>query len=122
MTGRDVPLDAEELVLVTRGRRTGRPHEVTLWFARDGDALWLRADRGSDWYRNLVHDGRGRVRVGGVEADAELVPVADEAAALQRLVALWREKYGVEWVADWYVERGRVPVRVMLRTARPVRP
>lgn len=102
----------EELTLLTRGRRSGRMHEVRLWFGFDGDDVWLRTDQAADWYRNLLKDPRCRVRVGSLEVDAELVPVPDTDAALRSLVALWRAKYGVEWVADWYVERGRVPIRI----------
>src|SRR5919108_1589513 len=64
--------DAEELVLVTRGRRSGAAHAVPLRFAYDEGAVWLRtepreaprepsatvvvrrrASRLPDWYRNL---------------------------------------------------------------------
>lgn len=105
---------AEEVRLETRGRRTHRPHRVTLWFAYEDDGLWLRTDGDTDWYRNLVADPRCRIHVGGASADAVRVAIPDEAAALRHLVGLWREKYGSEWVADWYVERGRVPVRLRL--------
>jgi deazaflavin-dependent oxidoreductase (nitroreductase family) len=110
---------SEELELETRGRRTGTPHRVTVWFAYDGDALWLRTDRDADWLRNLERDPAARVRVGGHEVAVRRQPVDDEADALRRLIGLWRAKYGQEWVADWYVERGRVPVRLSLeRTQR----
>lgn len=114
------PPDADELTLVTVGRRSGRPHAVTLWFAREAGALWLRADRGADWYRNLLREPRCRVRVGAREWEGLREPLEDEPAALRHLVALWRAKYGAEWVADWYVDHGRVPVRVVLQSA--VRP
>ena len=38
----------------------------------------------------------------------------DPEADLRRTVELMREKYGGDWVADWYVDRGRVPVRLRL--------
>jgi len=105
---------ADELVLETRGRRTGRPHRVTLWFAYEGSDIWLRTDPDADWFRNLARDPRCRIVVGGDAADARREPIDDEAQALRRIVELWRVKYGAEWVADWYVERGRVPVRLRL--------
>jgi F420H(2)-dependent quinone reductase len=127
-------LESEELVLITRGRKTGREHRVRLWFARDGDLLWLRADerhppdseeagwirrrpgRRPDWYLNLRAEPRCRVLVEGEELEArfqEGAP-AEGASDLRRLVELWRGKYGAEWVQDWYVEKGRVPVKVRL--------
>jgi hypothetical protein len=56
------------------------------------------------------------VRVGNIEVAARSEPIVDEAAALRHVVELFRAKYGVEWVADWYVERGRAPVRLRLET------
>jgi deazaflavin-dependent oxidoreductase (nitroreductase family) len=103
-----------ELVLRVPGRRTGTSREVTLWFAHEDGVLWLRTDRDMGWYRNLVAAGRCRIRVGAFEVEGVLEPVEDEAAALRHLVALWRAKYGVEYVADWYVDRGRVPVRIRI--------
>lgn len=120
---RRAPPEAEELTLITTGRRSGRPHTVRLWFAREGDTLWLRADADADWYRNLVHEPRCRVRLGEGELVAVREPLDDEASALRHVVALWRAKYGAEWVADWYVERGRAPVRLRVTGAsEAVRP
>ncbi len=108
----DALRSAEEIGIVTRGRTSGRPHRVRVWFALDGDDIWLRTDRTADWYRNLDRTGKCEILAGGERGVAERVRVDDEAAALRRLVGLWREKYGAEYVADWYVERGRVPVRL----------
>jgi deazaflavin-dependent oxidoreductase (nitroreductase family) len=106
--------EAEEIVLTTRGRKTGRPHETTVWCAYEAEAVWLRTDHGTDWYRNLLRDPQCRVRVGTTELAATSEPIADEAAALRHVVELFRAKYGAEWVSDWYVERGRAPVRLRL--------
>ena len=51
--------------LTTRGRRTGTPHEIEIWFAADGDTLYLLSggrDR-SDWVRNLQADPAVTFRV-----------------------------------------------------------
>jgi deazaflavin-dependent oxidoreductase (nitroreductase family) len=106
--------EAEEIVLVTRGRKTGRPHEATVWCAYEDGMVWLRTDHGTDWYRNLRAEPRCRIRVGTVELAAVSEPIADDAVALRHVVELFRAKYGAEWVSDWYVERGRAPVRVRL--------
>lgn len=106
--------EAEEIALVTRGRTTGRPHAATVWSAYEDGTLWLRTDHASDWYRNLRRDPHCQVRVGAYEVAAVSQPIADEAAALRHVVALFRAKYGAEWVSDWYVERGRAPVLLRL--------
>ena len=105
---------AEEVVLITRGRKTGRSHEARVWSALENGVLWLRTDHESDWYRNLRREPNCRVRVGNIEVAARSEPIVDEAAALRHVVDLFRAKYGTEWVSDWYVERGRAPVRLRL--------
>lgn len=110
---------AEELRLVTRGRRSGREHAVTLWFAYEPGVVWLRTDlrrdRPPDWYRNLLHDPACRIEVEGQEVEGRVEPLEDADAALKRVVHLLREKYGPDWVSDWYVDFGRQPVRIRLR-------
>ena len=112
---------AEEIELVTTGRRSGRPHVVTLWSAYEDGVLWLRADGAADWYRNLLADPRCRVRFASREIEGTYEPIAgkdgliaDDQQGLRHLIELWRRKYGNEWVGDWYVERGRTPVRVRI--------
>lgn len=59
--------------LTTTGRRSGNPHRIEIWFARAGerDRLYLFAgSHTSDWVRNLRHDQRCSVEVGGHTYDA----------------------------------------------------
>jgi deazaflavin-dependent oxidoreductase (nitroreductase family) len=63
------PRDAARSVcrLETIGRRTGVPRELEIWFAADGDRLFLLSggrDR-AHWVRNLRADPRARTRIGG---------------------------------------------------------
>ena len=60
-------LRAEEYAyLTTRGRRTGRPHTIEIWFALVGTAVWMVAGGGtsSDWVANLLADPAVTVRIG----------------------------------------------------------
>ena len=112
--------DAEELELETRGRRSGRPRRVRLWFAREGDALWLRTDEMTpDWLLNLKADPSCVVRIGDRERAARYEPIEDQDDALRHLVDLWRAKYGAEWVQPWYVEKGREPVKLRIEGSAP---
>jgi hypothetical protein len=114
---------AEEIEVVTTGRRTGRSHAVRVWLAYEDGGLWLRADRDADWYRNLLAEPRCLVRVAGMEVAAVHEPIAGHEliaqsdSVLRHVIGLWRSKYGNEWVGDWYVERGRVPVRLRITNA-----
>lgn len=52
--------------LETVGRVTGRPREIEIWFAADGDRLYLLSggkDR-SDWVKNIRHTPAAKVRIG----------------------------------------------------------
>jgi len=53
--------------LQTTGRRSGRRRTIEIWFATDGERIYLLAggrDR-AHWVRNLRADPRVRVRIGG---------------------------------------------------------
>jgi deazaflavin-dependent oxidoreductase (nitroreductase family) len=102
-----------ECRLVTTGRRSGQPRDIRIWFAADGDTLFLLAgDRErAHWVRNLqaepivrvdigghVFRGRGRVIDGG----------ADDPLARDTVAA----KYGTKWLERWL--RESLPVRIDL--------
>jgi deazaflavin-dependent oxidoreductase (nitroreductase family) len=53
--------------LQTTGRVTGRARTIEIWFATDGERMYLLAGGrdGAHWVRNLRADPRVRVRIGG---------------------------------------------------------
>jgi deazaflavin-dependent oxidoreductase (nitroreductase family) len=65
--------------LTTRGRVSGRDHEIEIWYARDGDTLYLLAGAGeqSDWVRNLQAEPAVRVRIDDVTRAARGRVVTD---------------------------------------------
>src|SRR5215216_5092787 len=86
-------LMAEEYAyLTTRGRRSGRPHTVELWFAPVGTSIWMIAGGGpsADWVANLLAAPAVTVRIGGRtfrgRARTEAGDVG-EAALARRLLA-----------------------------------
>jgi hypothetical protein len=124
--------EADELELVTTGRVSGDLHTVRLRFAYEDGVVWLRtgerpsapdasgvrrrteSDRTTDWLRNLEHDPEARVRIADAELPARYEPSADPPTDLRRAVDLLREKYGAEWVGDWYLDAGRIAVKLRL--------
>ncbi len=81
--------------LTTTGRRTGRPHEIEIWFARAGRTLYMLAGgrHRADWVRNISASPAVAVRLGTEvhDATARLVaPGSDEDGLARRLVL---EKY-----------------------------
>jgi deazaflavin-dependent oxidoreductase (nitroreductase family) len=51
--------------LTTTGRRSGRPHEIEIWFGVVESTLYLISGNGesADWYRNIVADPAVTVRI-----------------------------------------------------------
>ena len=53
--------------LTTRGRKTGNPHEIEIWFCVHENSLYLLSggmDK-SDWVKNLLKDPNVTVRIAG---------------------------------------------------------
>jgi deazaflavin-dependent oxidoreductase (nitroreductase family) len=116
------PEDLDYGYLITVGRRSGRPHEIEIWFAlRDGIVYMLSggADR-SDWVRNLVADPHVSIRLGSETraTTARIVTDLDEDATARRLLV---EKYTPRYSGElegW--GRTSLPVAVAWSDAEPV--
>ena len=97
---------ADFCYLTTRGRRSGRPHEIEIWFADVGDTFYLLSGGGgsADWVRNLRADPAVTVRVGDTVWDGAARVVAagtEEAAHARRLVfEKYQPRYGGD-LAGW---------------------
>jgi len=52
--------------LTTKGRVTGKPHRIEIWFGAHGGAIYLLSGGGddSDWVKNLKVDPSVNVRIG----------------------------------------------------------
>ncbi|MGH2687023.1 MAG: nitroreductase family deazaflavin-dependent oxidoreductase [Actinomycetota bacterium] len=90
--------------LTTVGRRTGRRHEIEIWYAAapDGATLYLLSGGGdrADWVRNLAANPGVDVRLGAVtyRAIARILDQAgDEEQTARRLVF---EKYDPGYDGD----------------------
>jgi deazaflavin-dependent oxidoreductase (nitroreductase family) len=85
--------------LTTRGRRTGRPHSIEIWFGVDGGRVYLLSGGGdrSDWVCNLRKDPAVMLHIGdgAWAATARVVGDGAEDSAARRLLAAkyqaWRE-------------------------------
>ena len=77
--------------VTTTGRRTGKPHQIEIWFGAEGDTVYLLSGGGdrSDWLRNLQANPKVSVRVGDREWEARARVVADPGEELRarRLLA-----------------------------------
>ena len=77
--------------LQTTGRTSGRPRTIEIWFATDGDRIYLLAGgrHRAHWVRNLVADPRVRVRIGGrtIEGQARLLEGTERETLARHLLA-----------------------------------
>jgi deazaflavin-dependent oxidoreductase (nitroreductase family) len=86
----------EYCYLTTRGRVSGRPHEIEIWFAVHDSTLYLLSgSKRSDWVRNLLNDPAVTVRIAKhtFSGSARVVKDQDEEHRARYLIA---EKYQ-EW-------------------------
>ncbi len=72
-----------EVRFTTNGRRSGKPHAVTIWVSSDGRRVFIRSGGGlrRDWPRNLLASGSGILRVGGADVSVRARQVTDPAEA-----------------------------------------
>ena len=97
------PIDAlattEFCYLTTRGRRTGEPHRIEIWFVAHDEGAYLLSDSDrSDWYRNLVADPSVTLEISGEGRQTRAAPVGPEnaasAPARAAMVAKYQPGYG----------------------------
>jgi deazaflavin-dependent oxidoreductase (nitroreductase family) len=102
--------------LQTTGRSSGRPRTIEIWYATDGERIYLLAGgrQRAHWVRNLVADPRVRVRIGGrtLEGRARVIDGDEREPLARRLLAAkyqgWSEGRPLSgWAA------GSLPVEIV---------
>jgi len=81
--------------LQTIGRSSGRPRTIEIWFATDGERIFLLSGGGdrAHWVRNLRANPAVRVRIGGRTIPARAAAIEGsgrDLAARQRLAAKYQ--------------------------------
>lgn len=86
--------NADYCYLTTTGRRTGQAHTVEIWFAIDGDTLYMLAggQERADWVRNARKAPEVAIRIGETQLSgrARIIEAGDEDTLARRLLV---EKY-----------------------------
>ena len=117
MTSIESLAGAEYCYLTTRGRRTGRPHRIEIWFVAHEGGAYLLSDTGrSDWCRNLIADPHVTLEIGGERRETLARPVdaTDPANAVVRpaIVAKYQRGYADDltgWSASGWLARVEWP-------------
>jgi len=87
------------------GRKTGEPHEVTIWFVLDGDRLYIgTASVKRQWVRNVQKTPKIKLSIGGEIFEGNARFLADRAEH-ERAMAAIRRKY---WMFRPIIMLGRV--------------
>ncbi|PYX06366.1 MAG: hypothetical protein DMG88_18550 [Acidobacteria bacterium] len=95
----------QTLTLTHYGRKTGKPHDVTIWFVADGDKVYIgTANVNRQWVRNLQKTPRIRLAVGGETFEGEARFLA-ERSEHERAMAAIRRKY---WVYRPLIALGQI--------------
>lgn len=96
----------QEIQLTVTGRKSGREITIPVWFAQEGDRLYLLPVNGtdSDWYKNVLKEPTIRLAAGGAQVTARAKPIEDP-ACVARVVDMFRAKYGSESVDSYYPKR-----------------
>ena len=89
--------------ITTLGRKTGRPHTVTIWFVCGDDGVvylgTLRMSR--DWPKNVLANPQVELEIGGLRVQAEARLIAD-AAQRRRIDSMIAEKYWLARIGTWF--------------------
>jgi deazaflavin-dependent oxidoreductase (nitroreductase family) len=97
--------DKQTTRLTHYGRKTGKPHEVTIWFVLDDDKLYLgSANINRQWVRNVRKTPKIKLAIGG-ETFAGNARFLADGAEHERAMAAIRRKY---WMFRPIIELGRI--------------
>ncbi len=93
----------KEILITVKGRRTERSFTFPVWFALQGETLWLLPVRGSRtaWYRNVLVDPAITVRTGRKRRTFLVRPV-DHRQTVSAVVVAFRKKYTSRDIARYY--------------------
>jgi deazaflavin-dependent oxidoreductase (nitroreductase family) len=110
--------DEDVCYLTTTGRKSGRPHEIEIWFGiRDG-TLYLLSGGGdaADWVKNIKKDRRVRIRINSQRAPlrARLLRAGsqEDVSARELLDAKYMDWRPGKKLSGW--ARGALPVAIDL--------
>ena len=101
--------------ITTRGRKTGRPHSVPIWFVVGEERrIYLGTLRmGRDWPRNVAVKPGVSLQIGDLQLAGEARLVTDEAerANIESQLA---SKYWAAWIGSWlgFKPQGVFEVRI----------
>ena len=115
----------QTLRLTHRGRKSGKPYEVTIWFVVDRDVIYLNGNIDTQWPRNLQANPEITMRI-GQETFQGKANLLTERTDRERIFAMIARKYWYAfpfiWTLRWLERNGltkdrNAPFRVQIESA-----
>src|SRR4051812_26165390 len=92
--------EPQYLYLTTVGRKSGKPHQIEIWFVQNADCYYMVTEDPtiSDWVKNIRHNSAvlfsiGSRDAGAIEGQGRLVDAAAEPELAAVVGALMDAKY-----------------------------
>jgi deazaflavin-dependent oxidoreductase (nitroreductase family) len=108
--------DLDFCYLTTTGRVTGRPHTIEIWFALNGQTLYMLSGgrTNADWVKNLLRTPEVTVRIQTTHfaGRGRVVEDAEEDALARRIVVAKYQPRDSDDLSEW--GRTALPVAVDL--------
>jgi len=102
--------------LTTRGRRTGKPHTVEIWFAISYHTIYLSHEGDyTDWMKNIQKDETVNLKINTVQFSGRARIVSDGESFQRGKHALYLKYHGEadsEVIDDWFSESTIVEIVV----------
>ena len=92
-----VPDRSPYLYLTTRGRKSGQPREIEIWFTEHQDRFYVIAEyETAHWLQNIREHAAVQVRVAGrsFSAQARVLSTDNDASLIAIIQELSRQKHG----------------------------
>ncbi len=86
--------------LTHRGRKSGNPYEVTIWFVVDSDAIYLNGSMDTQWPRNLQANPQITMRI-GQEIFHGTANLLTEPTDRERILGMIARKYWYAFPLIW---------------------
>lgn len=95
----------EYCYLTTRGRVTGKPHEIEIWFVVQADSLYIMSGNleKSDWVKNLLKEPNVTLRIAGqtFPAIASINTTSEDTLIRNKMADKYKEREPDGSLSEW---------------------
>jgi deazaflavin-dependent oxidoreductase (nitroreductase family) len=95
----------EYCYLTTRGRVTGNPHEIEIWFVVHAGAIYIMSGNlgKSDWVKNLLKEPNVTLRIAGqtFSAIASVDATSEETLIRNKMADKYKEREADGSLSEW---------------------